>query len=271
MSARCGAAAVLAALVVVAVPGAAQQMSDGELRERTMQYLNRVLDPAPGSQDLLRLFEQKVRAECELVAAATHEGIQKEEAWLAGLMRDAEIRVRRAAKSLSYSGALVARDPSDHAADREYRQALQELSNARLQLSVVASLNARVGACIESHREWLGRGKLVLLGTWRADTCSADPGITPDTFGRLRIEFIADTKVEGIVFPAEGDVGVDVAGTANEDRAFVLETKSGREPVIRVSGRIDSPFPLHGSGRISLRRGTQGQGAWSCSGTWESY
>ena len=101
MSARCGAAAVLAVLVVVAAPGTAQQMSDEELRERTVQYLNRVLDPAPGSQDLLRLFEQKVRAECELISAATPKQIQKEEAWLAGLMRDAEVRFRRAAESAS--------------------------------------------------------------------------------------------------------------------------------------------------------------------------
>jgi hypothetical protein len=245
-------------------------MSDEELRERTMQYLNRVLDPAPGSLEIRRAFEDRVRSECEAVMRSSPDRLIEEEAWLDRLMHDAEVRFRRAAETLTSSAELIERDQWDLAAQREFRQAQEDLADARLRLSLAAAFNARVAVCIETQRGWINHSELVLNGSWRADNCNAAPGITPNRIGRLRIEVMAEGHVKGVVYPTDSEVGVEVEGQLQADRSFVLNTKSGRSPVVKVEGRIHEPYPLQASGTFWMGSEVTNYGSWSCWGSWSS-
>lgn len=54
---------VAAFLVVVTATGLAQQISDEELRARTAEYFRRLIEPTPTREEVLELFEQRVRTE----------------------------------------------------------------------------------------------------------------------------------------------------------------------------------------------------------------
>ncbi len=264
-----GAAPVL--IAAMTATGGAQDITDDELRARTARYFSRLIDPAPNTQEIIDLFEKRVKAECAAITRATPDELREEEKWLSSLLRDAEVRLRRSSENLSHSADLLKRDAQDRAAQMDFRKSRADLADAQLELSLAASINARVGECIETQRSYLAEGELGLHGTWKADECHAADGITPDTTGRVTLQFVSDNVVRGMVYPTEGSIGVEVHGAMKTDRSFSLRTNPGRETVIELEGIIDQPYPFSGSGSIRFRGQVANYGPWECTGSWKSY
>jgi len=232
------------------------------------QHVRNLLQPTSASEEAWDQLSELVDHECARVATAPPAELKTEELWLDGIVRHAKSRHRTAFSTLgSLVTARTHAKPQDRPSPEHFERALTLVSDARMEVAVVALVNARVGECIEKRKRTLG-GEDWMTGSWKAK-CTAAPGITPDTHGRITLQLTSGT-VRGTVYPGARPVGADVSGPLGAYGDFSARTKENKEQKVTVSGRFDNTYPLRGSGTIVLGGEVPGYGAWECVGTWRN-
>jgi len=235
-------------------------------------YVKRILELTPSFEQTWGELDELIRNECSAAMRADTNGLTKQENWLGAITRDAKIHYERALDDvrilLAGSDRVIERSlAKPKQVDMSLAFLLTELSDMRMEVAVVALINARVRVCIEKRRNTIG-GEYWMTGSWQAK-CTAAPGITPDTYGRITLQLL-DKEVKGTVYPGADPVGAEVSGPRESYGSFALRTKEDRGQSVEVSGRFDQTYPLRGSGTIRLSGKVPDLGAWECIGIWKS-
>ena len=233
-------------------------------------YLRGLLQSTPTFEQTWGEMTDLISAECAAVSRSDVDGLAKQEQWLE---RITDATQRRYQQAIDEASRMIswATDPEAWATDELRIQSLayakSSLSDMRMELAVVALVKARVGECIETRRRSL-EGEYWMTGTWQAK-CNAAPGITPDTYGRISLQRTGGT-IRGTVFPGADPVGAEVSGSLGSYGSFSVSTGGSKGQRVTVSGRLDSAYPLRGSGTIVLAGEVPEHGKWECVGTWKS-
>lgn len=249
-------------------PSVAQQSADQRAMRMVDNYVQQLLEPTPDFEQTWAGLNQLVSDECAKVMRATADELEQEQHWLNGIKRDAKKR-HEDAMSLVKLVAAVQSTPDGQAAMKaeHYKLVQSKLSDSRMEVAIVALVNARVGQCIETRKRSLG-GEYWMTGSWQAK-CAAAPGITPETYGRITLQLVGQT-VKGTVYPGANTTGAEVSGPLDTYKSFSLRTPEYKSQKVTVSGRFDSTYPLRGSGTIVLGGEVPEHGTWECSGIWKS-
>lgn len=150
------------------------------------------------------------------------------------------------------------------------RPAVNEASDAYLEMKIVGLFTAEVGKCIETRKPAV-QGQTWARGRW-AVRCNTVPGITPDETGRIDLQLHPDYTVTATVYPTDSQVGVEVGGKLLPTGDFALIPIVDRGKLkIEVDGKINSASPLTASGSIVIVNVVEEYGTSRCSGTWDAH
>ena len=264
-------AAIFGVMLALTVTGSALHAQESGSTRDIAAYLNNILDPAPSSQQIREELTSMIRAECAALMRGSPDELKQEEEWLKGLLSKAEDLVKDASERMRNATALSNSGEGWYSLGDAEREAAQiRLENARLDMAVVALINAEVGKCIEIRKPAL-QGVRWISGSWKVD-CNKVEGITPDTAGRIDLQLQPDNSMTGTVYPTAARAGVEVAGALTVTGYFnLLPTEDRRSIMVEVDGNIDGFNPLSASGSIRITGVFEGNGTSRCNGSWKGH